>query len=325
MVIIPHGGGRSRALAMPPWLVIAMALLAVAAGSAGVVFFQRHMNLARQVEEWRRQQAVYRRQKAEIAAMAQKAEALDQRLRQLEELDQKVRGLLREKEPALLPPAVAGAAVAPTPQRAVSDPLADARVLLEATASRVGSAEQSLAELWQDLNLRAEALRAIPSIPPVRSGISSGFGWRVSPFGYREEFHHGLDMPAPYGARVVATADGVVTFAGWSGQYGRMVVIRHRYGFETVYGHHSRLAVQQGQRVRQGQVIGYVGSSGRSSGPHVHYEVWEDGRPVNPARYLHLSMSTITQVRAWERVARQKGWVTTAAERATGPQRSVTD
>lgn len=331
LVIIPHGGGRSRALSLPPWLLMCLLLGIGAVVAAGAVFVKRHASLAREVQEWRRQQVVYKRQNAEMAAMAKKAEDLDQRLRQLEELDQRVRGLLREKEPALLPPGAAGGGASAAPQRAVpdpggdrrGDPLVAARVRLDAAARRVEAAERSLEALWQDLSLRAEVLEAIPSIPPVRSGISSGFGWRISPFGYREEFHRGLDMPAPYGTRVVATAEGVVTFAGWNGEYGRMVVIRHRYGFQTVYGHHSRLAVREGERVRQGQVIGYVGSSGRSSGPHVHYEVWEGGRPVNPALYLNLKMSTVTRLRAWSRAAREQGWVATAAGAAGGSRKPV--
>ena len=117
---------------------------------------------------------------------------------------------------------------------------------------------------------------------PVVGRISSGFGERFHPIlGYRR-MHDGIDLAAPYGTPVVAAADGRVVTAGWHGGYGREVALAHSGGIETIYGHMSRIAVVQGANVRRGQVIGYVGSTGLSTGPHLHYEVHRDGRLVNP-------------------------------------------
>jgi murein DD-endopeptidase MepM/ murein hydrolase activator NlpD len=118
---------------------------------------------------------------------------------------------------------------------------------------------------------------------PVHGRLTSGFGERFHPIlGYRR-FHKGVDLAAAAGTPIVAAADGRVLSAGWSGGYGRAVVIAHAGGVETRYGHMSRLAASSGEIVHRGEVIGYVGSSGLSTGPHLHFEVTKNGRPVNPA------------------------------------------
>ena len=118
---------------------------------------------------------------------------------------------------------------------------------------------------------------------PVSGRITSGFGSRFHPIlGYRR-MHAGLDLAAGYGSPIVAAADGRVIAAGWSGGYGNLVRIAHNGNIQTMYGHMSRIAASAGAVVRQGQIIGYVGSSGLSTGPHLHYEVLKGGRPVNPS------------------------------------------
>jgi murein DD-endopeptidase MepM/ murein hydrolase activator NlpD len=117
---------------------------------------------------------------------------------------------------------------------------------------------------------------------PVSGRVTSGFGERFHPIlGYRR-MHAGMDLAAAYGSPIVAAADGRVVSAGWHGGYGRLVAIMHAGGVETMYGHMSRIVAEVGGSVRKGQVIGYVGSSGLSTGPHVHYEVLKNGRAVNP-------------------------------------------
>jgi LysM repeat protein len=119
------------------------------------------------------------------------------------------------------------------------------------------------------------------------SRISSKFGYRLDPFTKRRAFHPGLDLAPGYGASVTASMNGIVTYAGRMGGYGNLVVIRHSNGFQTRYGHLSRIRVKKGRYVSQGQVIGNVGSTGRSTGPHLHFEVRKNGRPQNPLNYIH--------------------------------------
>jgi murein DD-endopeptidase MepM/ murein hydrolase activator NlpD len=129
---------------------------------------------------------------------------------------------------------------------------------------------------------------------PVPGRITSGFGYRTHPIlGYRR-FHRGLDIGAGHGTPILATTDGVVARAGWGGGYGNVVELRHSGGLATRYGHMSRISVGGGQRVRQGQVIGYVGSTGLSTGPHLHYEMFRGGHLVDPRSVRWVSRSQLS-------------------------------
>ncbi|MGB6199290.1 MAG: M23 family metallopeptidase [Candidatus Acidiferrales bacterium] len=130
-----------------------------------------------------------------------------------------------------------------------------------------------------------------PSLWPVIGHLTAGFGERLDPFSGEGAFHTGVDISSQYGTAVHATADGVVIGAEEHVGYGRLVVLDHGFGVTTFYGHLSAYNVTPGQRVNRGDVIGYVGVSGRTTGPHVHYEVRINGAPVNPMRYLR---STVT-------------------------------
>jgi murein DD-endopeptidase MepM/ murein hydrolase activator NlpD len=143
------------------------------------------------------------------------------------------------------------------------------------------------AEFWNEV-LRARIddkttlLACTPSILPVRGVLTYGYAWRTDPFTKQRTFHRGLDIAARRGTTVQATADGVVTFSDWDGAFGRTVEINHGYGVVTRYAHLHRFKAKRGKVVRRGDAIGEVGSSGRATGPHVHYEVLENGQPVNP-------------------------------------------
>ncbi len=127
---------------------------------------------------------------------------------------------------------------------------------------------------------------ATPSIWPVAGWLTSYYGNRTDPFTNDKDFHPGLDISADYGQPVLATGDATVTAAGPNGAYGNMVALDHGYGIVTKYGHLSRVAVMNQQRVKRGDVIGYVGSTGRSTGSHLHYEVWMNGHLTNPMTLL---------------------------------------
>jgi len=146
--------------------------------------------------------------------------------------------------------------------------------------------EQSVIELWELLSDRQSLLAATPSIKPARGPVGSRYGYRIDPINGRQKMHAGLDIAAPPGTPVRAPADGVVSFAGWDDQYGKLVSIDHGYGVLTRFGHNSQLFVQVGQKVSKYDVISAVGSTGRSTGPHLHYEVRVNGIAVNPLNYI---------------------------------------
>jgi murein DD-endopeptidase MepM/ murein hydrolase activator NlpD len=155
---------------------------------------------------------------------------------------------------------------------------------MKGAASKQEASLQTLIEYFED---KRSLYASTPSIWPVRGWVTSPFGRRTSPFSGLPTFHEGLDIAAQTGTPVIAPADGVVVKAGFSPGYGNMVEISHGYGIRTVYGHNSRLNVKEGQQVRRGDVISYVGDTGSSTGPHLHYEVRLNGLPVNPVKYLN--------------------------------------
>jgi len=132
---------------------------------------------------------------------------------------------------------------------------------------------------------------ASPNLWPVEGQVTGSFGERIDPFNGEGAFHCGVDISASYGQPVIATADGVVMFADFMGGYRREVTIDHGHGISTRYGHLANFAVTSGQQVHRGDVIGYVGLSGRSTGPHLHYEVRINDTPVNPHKYLRVTMA----------------------------------
>lgn len=137
------------------------------------------------------------------------------------------------------------------------------------------------------LSGRVMALTAIPSQMPVAArALTSGFGMRSHPMLGRRRAHSGVDLSAPTGSPIVATSDGQVSWADWAGGYGIAVAVEHGGGYQTRYGHMSRVNVAPGQNVRKGDIIGYVGSTGMSTGPHLHYEVRVNGQAVNPLPML---------------------------------------
>jgi murein DD-endopeptidase MepM/ murein hydrolase activator NlpD len=138
------------------------------------------------------------------------------------------------------------------------------------------------------MNMYRIAAFKLPFAMPVKGSFrwTSGFGYRRDPKGYGTRMHEGTDMAGAYGMPIHATADGVVTYAGWDGGYGRLVTIRHDFGVETRYAHLSQIRVEVGQRVSRGDRIGDMGNSGRSTGTHLHYEVRLNGTPVNPMTFI---------------------------------------
>jgi murein DD-endopeptidase MepM/ murein hydrolase activator NlpD len=167
--------------------------------------------------------------------------------------------------------------------------IADISTMLQSLQGQIDLSGSQLSALENVLLSRQLGQEIHPEGRPVTTGyISSGFGERVDPFTGGEEFHEGIDFAAPQGTGIRAVAAGIVTWAGPRGGFGNMVQIDHGNGYATRYGHAYRVLVHVGQTVQRGDVIGLVGSTGRSTGPHVHFEVLKDGHEVNPARFIAL-------------------------------------
>ena len=145
---------------------------------------------------------------------------------------------------------------------------------------------ESVDEIKDYLRIQKDIYLATPKGFPIPGNITSSYGSRVDPLSGEIQFHSGLDISASPGDAIRATADGIVSHSGWSQNSGFVVVLEHGCGYSTIYAHGKGNAVNVGQRIKAGDVVGYVGSTGKSTGPHVHYEVWKNGKNVNPQEYL---------------------------------------
>jgi murein DD-endopeptidase MepM/ murein hydrolase activator NlpD len=145
---------------------------------------------------------------------------------------------------------------------------------------------QEKAQLYEFLEGQKSMLACTPSIRPAQGWPTSGFGYRISPFTNQREFHEGLDISARIGTEIIAPADGVVFEVGKTYGFGNLLIISHGYGIKTIYGHLSKTLVKKGQSVKRGDKIALIGNTGRTTGPHLHYEIQLNGVPVNPQNYI---------------------------------------
>ena len=172
----------------------------------------------------------------------------------------------------------------------------DMTAQLNNLARRTVYQEKSYKEIDGMLKDKEKLLASIPAIQPVSNKdlnrIASGFGYRIDPVYKVAKFHAGLDFAAPQGTPIYATADGTIKEANYNaGGYGNHVVINHGYGYETLYGHMFKIKARVGEHIRRGEVIGYVGSTGKSTGPHCHYEVHKSGERIDPVYYFSNDLS----------------------------------
>ena len=229
--------------------------------------------------------------KVQFQALSQQMNAIQNQLTRVNELDHKIRmvvGLERKSEVIM----GTGGPEAEQPAMSMLLPSEEADQV-KRVASKLNqidlsldAQETSMEELNSYLKENQSLLLATPSIWPVRGWVTSEFGVRMSPLDGNYGVHQGIDIASPQGTLIRSSANGTVSFARWAQGYGNLVVITHGYGLSTKYGHCSEVLVREGQSVKRGQVIATIGSTGRASGPHLHYEVLVYGVPVNPRKYL---------------------------------------
>ena len=167
-----------------------------------------------------------------------------------------------------------------------ADNHASLSIRMDRLGKEAGLKEQNILRLWENLSSRQSLLRATPQTKPTNGWFTSKFGYRKSPFTGRPVMHKGLDIAAPPGTPIFAPADGVVSYAGYDSGYGKLISIDHGYGMVTRYGNVSKIYTTVGQKIKRGDVIGAVGNTGRSTGPHLHYEVRINNVPVDPSNYI---------------------------------------
>ena len=180
-------------------------------------------------------------------------------------------------------------------QQTTSDIVASTSERMDVLRRELYTQSKSYDEIVKMSQKKEDRLRCIPSIQPVMNKdlkcLASGFGMRIDPIYKTPRFHAGVDFSGYMGAHIYATGDGVVSLSGWNGGYGNCVVVNHGYGYETLYGHMSSIKAKRGQKVKRGDVIGYMGTTGKSTGVHLHYEVHHKGKIMDPRNYYFMDLN----------------------------------
>ncbi|MBI4369612.1 MAG: M23 family metallopeptidase [Elusimicrobia bacterium] len=294
ILMVPHRGGRSRSfsIGLTHGLVILSAWCSMTVLGAGF-FTQR--------SAWTLDRIQARLYQTQVRALAQEVRRMREQSRGMAYLESDLRLMMAKNDPA----DVLKEAMALVERDAVSpreDTLSSLLLgkISQAAVEKIRLERQSFEQ--QSLNLLGNAsglllrrfdhlnrIMAVPSDWPTMGSLTSRFGLRLNPFDPMEgdgKYHHGVDIANNEGTPIRVAANGIVRRCGWVNGYGRTVVIDHGYGYSTLYGHNSKIMVNEGDYVRRGDLISYMGTTGRSTGSHLHFEVWQHGRPVDPLRFV---------------------------------------
>lgn len=293
LMIIPRRKSTVKKISLSRSLVRGLFIGSVFAVLLALYIVYDYASIKRDKAELARLRVQTREQSQQIKDFALKVDEFADRMEELKQFDKKIRILAdyqtgRDKK---LPLGIGGSSSENT---RIKDLLnQDQEKLIAEMHKSVGKLNndadirgKSFAELMNFLREQKSVLASTPLIWPVRGWVTSEFGTRESPFSSGTELHKGLDIATRMGKEVVATAEGFVTEAGYHTDDGNIVKMDHGHGFSTAYAHLSKIAVKPGIRVKRGDLIGYVGDSGRSTGSHLHYAVYINKIPVNPRRYL---------------------------------------
>ncbi len=233
--------------------------------------------------------------RSQLKSVRERIEHIGSTLDRVERFDQKLRAVTMLSDPQR------NLAMGPTePEPGTTSPTTDTQFTqltttetpnalmgrLDRLSAEATRQEQSLQELQAYFQDQKSLLASTPSIWPARGWVTSDFGSRLDPYTADRVMHQGLDIAAPHGKEVYSPSDGTVVFAGLEGGYGNVIVIDHGYGIKTRYGHLAKILVKPGEKVKRGALIAAVGNTGRSTGPHLHYEVRVNGIPQNPRKFI---------------------------------------
>jgi murein DD-endopeptidase MepM/ murein hydrolase activator NlpD len=293
LMVIPRTNSAVKKISLPGILVSIFFVVSFVAILIALYFIYDYASIKRDRAELVRLRGINKEQSQQVQDLALRVDEFSDRMEELRQVDKKLRILAihqtgRDKK---LPLGIGGAANTETRLQELLDKDQQKLILgmrknITALNEDANYREKSFNELLAFLHEQKSILAATPSIWPVKGWVTSDFGPRASPFSSGVEFHKGLDIATRFGKEVLATADGLVIDASFHTQDGNLVKIDHGHGLVTAYAHLSRIAVKYGVRIKRGDVIGYVGDTGRSTGSHLHYAVFVNKVPVNPRKYL---------------------------------------
>ncbi|HSB61546.1 MAG TPA: M23 family metallopeptidase [Vicinamibacteria bacterium] len=283
LIVVPHAKARFRkfqvSVRLTKWVLAAAAGLALLL--AGILSHYTWISV--EVAELRRLRVENLTLATKAQAYEQNAGKLQAKVLVLQNMVMKL-GVMAGLEKSLPDPQVGG--VGGLSSLETVAPSLDVAQSMRSLQNTVDDLNEKSSKLESFFTVQKVLLASTPSIWPARGYLSAGFGNRLDPFTGLKDFHSGIDISTPIGTKVQAPADGVVIFCGVKGGYGNAMVIDHGYGVITRYAHMAGFSVRPGHRVRRGDPIGFVGNSGRSTAPHLHYEVWVNDQAHNPIQYI---------------------------------------
>jgi murein DD-endopeptidase MepM/ murein hydrolase activator NlpD len=279
LIIVPHAKARFRKFQVPvrlvKWVSASLGLGSLILGGLLI----HYTRISYEVHELRQLRAQNTVLSSKAQAYEQNATRLQAKVQALQNMVTKL-GMMAGLEKTLPDPQVGG--VGGVSSIEATAPSVDLKSM-DQTVTELSRKSSRLEEFFQDQKL---LLSSTPSVWPVRGYLSASFGNRMDPFTGLRDFHSGIDISTPIGTKVQAPADGLVVFCGVKGGYGNALVVDHGYGLVTRYGHLAGFNVRPGQRVKRGDPIAFVGSTGKSTAPHLHYEVWLNDQAQNPIQYI---------------------------------------
>ncbi|MFP4316040.1 MAG: M23 family metallopeptidase [Desulfovibrionales bacterium] len=292
IVIFKDNQGLSRKFCLRGYIFAGMIFLVMALAATNAYFWKYYSEHNRLQRELTFSEKTIQEQKVQLLSFTEKLQGMESDLARIREFDTKLRVMINMDQNRVDEISSLGG----VERQEFADgylPVYKQELLARKmhnfldqlrTDSRLEEVRQQ--ELIQAITLKRDLLASTPSIWPTKGWVSSNFGYRTSPFTGKREFHKGLDISGPTGTPVYAPANGSVTFNGKDGGYGLTLTITHGNGITTRYAHLNQATVKKGQQVVRGELIGFMGNSGRSTGPHLHYEVRLNGVFVNPERFI---------------------------------------
>ena len=293
LMIVPHHGKSVFSINIPIKTVKYAAItlgICLTILSGTMLNYRYQANTATQEkQELNQLRAVNNKQHVELEELAKATADLQQDMNRLNQLDTDLRRIVNSEDSADTSRSAPARLTNYNGQGGpdVQPNIAELKNLVKELKEAVNERENSLRNLKSSLAEKKERMATTPSIWPTNGEVTSRFGWRSSPWGTGSgDWHPGIDIANDTGTPITAAADGTVVNSSWYGGYGNMVEIDHGNGIVTIYGHNSQNLVAPGQQVKKGQLIAHMGSTGYSTGPHLHYEIRVNGTAVNPSSFL---------------------------------------
>ncbi len=291
-IIISSKTHKKIQFSIPQWLVITSSILIVAL-IIGTANFSYRLIITNQ-ELTHVNQELYQLaeenniQADEIVYLRTKSTTIEEKLAGLNELQNQVLNMVGLEAKTDEPKMISTFLVSRSDQRTSINPEDDFdyELEMELLNELIEKQREGMEQLIVDVEKQMKYIDSQPNLMPATGRITSPYGYRISPINRRREFHSGIDIANKSNTDVVAAGSGIVTFAGYNGAYGRMVIISHGYGYTSVYAHNNKLLISVGDKVNKGDVIAKMGSTGRSTGPHLHFEIRVNGQAVDPNTIL---------------------------------------